>query len=80
MNASLGPERVFGFGGDANVAHLVELLCEVAWEDGQWRLGAPRWLDPAVPLGLSGPALVGEWLHQPSLTTRFGPPPQVAGH
>jgi LmbE family N-acetylglucosaminyl deacetylase len=54
MNASLGPERVFGFGSRAVLppgAEYVELLCEALQEDGTWVLGSSRWLDPDDPLG-----------------------------
>jgi LmbE family N-acetylglucosaminyl deacetylase len=54
MNASLGPERVFGFGSRAVLppgSEYVELLCEVLQKEGTWRLGSSRWLDPDDPLG-----------------------------
>ncbi len=87
MNASLGPERVFGFGSAATDTPYAELLCEVSHHAGAWRLGTPRWLDPSDPLGASAPgglttegteahgADVTSWLSAPSLTSRFGPPP-----
>jgi LmbE family N-acetylglucosaminyl deacetylase len=87
MNASLGPERVFGFGGEAPARpglEYVELLCEVLLVDGNWHLAAPRWLDVDDPLaerrGTGGAHRadvarnvrpVGEWLHGPSLTSTF---------
>lgn len=58
MNASLGPERVFGFGGAGPVRPSgghVELLCEVLLADGNWLLGESRWLDAEDPLGAQDP-------------------------
>lgn len=80
MNASLGPERVFGFGASANEAPYLELLTEVTRGGDCWRLGHPRWLDPAVALGPNREADgadVTEWLEAPSITARFGPPPSA---
>jgi LmbE family N-acetylglucosaminyl deacetylase len=78
MNASLGPERVFGFGGAAPSRPYVELLCEVVCgSDGRWALGSRRWLDPGDPLdggARGGDADVTEWLRSDSLTTRYGLP------
>jgi LmbE family N-acetylglucosaminyl deacetylase len=78
MLASLGPERVFGFGSPGAGVPYVELLCEVVRVGDRWRLGTARWLDPDDPLG-SEPNTVGldvtEWLEGLSLTARYGPPP-----
>lgn len=79
MNASLGPERVFGFGSAAGQWPYVELLCEVVFHRGQWRAGMPRWLDPARPLAEPGEVDVDAWLTGASVTDRFGPPP-LGGH
>lgn len=50
-NASLAPELLFGFGSAAQPGvELAELLSELVLVEGRWRLGAPRWLDPAAPL------------------------------
>lgn len=81
MNASLGPERVFGFGSAASAAvGGVELLTELQLVDSRWRLGARRWLDTTDPLGsgldpLGAPGDdVTDWVEADSVTTRFGPP------
>ena len=79
MNAVLGPERVFGFGSagvdaGAEDAAYVELLCEIGRTGGSWRLGRPRWLDPAAPVGPLGATSADPWLEAPSVTDRFGPP------
>lgn len=74
MNASLGPERVFGFGSAAGGAEYVEVLSELHLIEGRYRLGLPRWLDPGSPLaGEAGPD-VTDWLEGASITTTFGPP------
>jgi LmbE family N-acetylglucosaminyl deacetylase len=46
----LAPELLFGFGSAATGPPYAELLSELAWGDGAWRLGSARWLDPADPL------------------------------
>jgi LmbE family N-acetylglucosaminyl deacetylase len=54
MNASLGPERVFGFGSSARATaggEFVELLTEVVRDAGTWSLGVRRWVQSADPLG-----------------------------
>ncbi len=49
--ACLAPELLFGFGVAAEPRHAyAELLEELAWVEGEWRPGAPRWLDPRKPL------------------------------
>lgn len=73
MNASVGPERVFGFGSGASRWPYVELLSELGPQDDGWRLGEPRWLDASVPFGRLG-ARADEWLSAPSVTERFGLP------
>ncbi|MHB8680673.1 MAG: PIG-L deacetylase family protein [Acidimicrobiales bacterium] len=75
MNASLGPERVFGFGSAGADVPYVEILTEVARAAGSWVLGRARWLDAGEPLPPPGGRDVGEWLTSPSITTRYGPPP-----
>ena len=77
MNASLGPERVFGFGGSGTESAYVELLCEVGLADGAWHLGTRRWLDPANPVEGLGDLVLDNWLSAPSLTDRFGPPAEM---
>jgi hypothetical protein len=78
MNSSLGPERVFGFGCTAADVGSVELLCEVGVADGIWRLGVPRWFDSYSPLPELSTREIGEWLHMPSLTDRYGLPGDFA--
>jgi LmbE family N-acetylglucosaminyl deacetylase len=49
-NAVIGSERVFGFGSArASTSPYAELLTELTWVDGTWRLGPPRLLDPLSP-------------------------------
>lgn len=49
--ACLAPELLFGFGAATQPGPPhAELLAELVRVDGAWRLGAPRWLDPAHPL------------------------------
>jgi len=87
VNASLGPERVFGYGSNAPAfpaLQFVELICELSLVGGDWRLGSARWLDLAEPLGKPGssppdspsyspdsPSMT-EWLHSPSLSSLYG--------
>lgn len=75
MLASLGPERVLGFGSAAGTHPYVELLCEVVPDGTAWRAGSPRWLDVDTPLVAPTAVDLGEWIHAPSLTDRFGTPP-----
>ena len=89
MNASLGPERVFGFGtssaaaaptpesASASDTPYVEVLTELGRRAGHWHLGAPRWLDPLAPLAPTaglGDGVIDAWLEEASLTDRFGAP------
>ncbi len=76
MNASLGPERVFGFGFSASVSDrpYVELLTELGRKNGHWHLGAPRWLDARAPVAGLGDDVLDAWLEEPSVTDRFGAP------
>lgn len=69
MNAAVGPELIFGFGTEApaGCAYL-ELLTEVAFADGCWRLGCPRWLDPREPLGGISDVSADAWLGAPGLS------------
>jgi LmbE family N-acetylglucosaminyl deacetylase len=50
MNAILAPERCFGFGVKGIDYPYAELLTELTREEGKWRLGVPRLLDPSDPL------------------------------
>ncbi len=74
MNASLGPERVFGFGSPALSWPYVEVLTELGRVGGTWKLGRPRWLEPASALSALGDLELDGWLESPSLTDRYGPP------
>lgn len=74
MNVSLGPELLFGFGEAAPAVPYVELLTEVVPSDGGWLLGKARWLDPASPLMSPSEVVADEWILEPSVTDRFGPP------
>ena len=75
MNASLGPERVFGFGTAAPSLGYVELLTEVELAEGTWRLGTRRWLDPQDPFG-TAPCLTTQraFARSRALTASVGPP------
>lgn len=74
MNAALGPERVFGFGVRAAGTDFVEVLCEMGHHHGAWRLGRPRWLEAGSPFGDLGDVVLDDWLTEPSVSDRFGPP------
>jgi LmbE family N-acetylglucosaminyl deacetylase len=75
MNASLGPELLFGFGSTApSEVRFVELLTEAAWVDGSWLLGKARWLDLSAPLGAPSRTVVSAWLDMPTETSSFGAP------
>lgn len=47
----LGPELLYGFGGETEQAPYAELLCEVDYRHGVWFAGRERLLEPADPLG-----------------------------
>lgn len=66
MYASVGPERIFGFGTGANQFPCVEVLTETVLVGGEWRLGSPRWLDPERPLAPPTAQRIDEWLHVPA--------------
>jgi len=68
LHAVLGPERVFGFGTRGADHQYAELLTDVSWStEEQWRLTAPRELDPSQPLARGDGADIGWWLHAPSI-------------
>ncbi len=73
MQASLGPELVFGFGTGGAPSPYLELLTEVVLADGRWLLGRPRWFEGDVEADPSA-VDVTEWVDGPSITDRFGPP------
>ena len=55
LNASLGPELVFGFGSEVpRDVRYVELLTEVARVGDRWLLGRSRWLEASAPLSAPG--------------------------
>ncbi len=73
MNASLGPELLFGFGSEApREIRYVELLTEAVRADDRWLLGRARWLDSPAPLIGPGDTVVDGWLDGPNETGRFG--------
>jgi len=81
MNASLGPERVFGFGSSATGFSFAELVMEVHLVEGRWLLGSPCVIDshPRLARGGGSPGTptgrdVTAWMHAPSITSMFGPP------
>jgi LmbE family N-acetylglucosaminyl deacetylase len=64
MNASLGPELLFGFGVESRLRPAyVELLTEVALSGDRWLLGSRRWLDAAAPIADPSATAVDGWLH-----------------
>lgn len=76
--ASLGPERVFGFGSTGAAEPYAEVLCEVVRRGPRWHLGRPRQLDAGNPVGeahedATGPD-VTDWLEEPSVRARHGRP------
>jgi hypothetical protein len=75
MNASVGPELLFGFGAAAPAGvRYVELLTEVVRNGDRWLLGKGRWLRPQQPLADPSPVELNRWLSQPSETAQFGVP------
>jgi LmbE family N-acetylglucosaminyl deacetylase len=75
MNAKLGAERLFGFGSKKIApAPYVELLTETVLIDGRWLLGAPHWLDRQALLAPPSKTDISDWLHEKSITERFGYP------
>lgn len=73
-NAVLGPERVFGFGAPGIEEPYAELLTDVVWRDGRWRLAAPRTFDPDRFFAADHGPDVGWWLHSPSARSRLASP------
>jgi LmbE family N-acetylglucosaminyl deacetylase len=66
-NATLGAERVFGFGSLAQSPEpYAELLCEVIFSDGKWKLGRPQIFDPVRPLQTPTTEDLSWWLQSPS--------------
>jgi LmbE family N-acetylglucosaminyl deacetylase len=75
-NRVLGSERVFGFGEAMQPFPYAELLTEATVEDGSWMAGAPRLLDPDVPLPHApGSVPIGWWLEQPSFRATLAAAP-----
>jgi LmbE family N-acetylglucosaminyl deacetylase len=73
MEASLGPELLFGFGSGGAESPYLELLTEVVLADGRWLLGRPRWLE-GDPVAEPSRLDVTAWVDGPSVTDLFGPP------
>jgi len=65
MNASLGPELLFGFGVETPQVSYLELLTEVVPCGDRWLLGAPRWLDARSPLADPREVPMDAWLYAP---------------
>jgi len=79
MNASVGPELLFGFGASAGATAYVELVGEAVLVKGRWLLGRSRWLEPDAPLADPSETEIGDWLYAESVTQRFGPPGAEGG-
>jgi LmbE family N-acetylglucosaminyl deacetylase len=62
----LGAELIFGFGEEGLAGPYAELTSEVVRVGSDWRLGAPRVLDPREPFPEPTGREVGGWLHSPS--------------
>lgn len=66
-NGVLGQEKIFGFGSGRNSdSRLAELLTEVAFEDGDWRVGEPRIFSAANPLPSVGRRSLSFWIERRS--------------
>jgi LmbE family N-acetylglucosaminyl deacetylase len=73
MNASLGPELLFGFGVESRPqASYVELLTEVVLSEDVWLLGPRRWLDAASPIADPSGTVVDGWLYASSSAGQVG--------
>jgi LmbE family N-acetylglucosaminyl deacetylase len=67
-HAVLGTERVFGYGsGRRSELPYADLLTELRFHAGGWRLGNPRMLDPSRPMASCSQQDVSHWLHARSL-------------
>lgn len=65
-NAVLGAELVFGFGSDGRGSEYADLLTEVLREQGEWRLGRRRELDPSNPFDTEPLDSADGWVDAPS--------------
>lgn len=75
MNASRGPELVFGFGSPGDPGPYVELLTEAVFANGRWLLGTPQRLDPTLtPNEPPSRVAIGDWLYLETVTQRYGSP------
>jgi LmbE family N-acetylglucosaminyl deacetylase len=75
MNATRGPELVFGFGSAGDPGPYVELLTEAVLTNGRWLLGTPRRLDPTSALSEPpGGVEIGDWLYRETVTQCYGSP------
>lgn len=74
MNASRGPELVFGFGSPGDAGPRVELLTEAVFSGGKWLLGAPQWLDPGSPIREPSGTEISAWLYLETVTQRYRSP------
>jgi LmbE family N-acetylglucosaminyl deacetylase len=67
-----GVEQVFGYGAAGRPGPYADALMEVVFTDGDWRLGAPRELDPAAPLApVDAAHAIGWWLRAPTFRERL---------
>jgi len=71
MNASLGAERVFGFGKEGIACDYAELLTEAVFTSGTWRVGHARLLTPDSVLATPTSQSIDFWLDQLSLTSQL---------
>jgi LmbE family N-acetylglucosaminyl deacetylase len=75
MNASRGPELVFGFGSSGEPGPYVELLTEAVFTNGRWLLGTPRRLDPTSAMSEPPSGVeIGDWLYLETVTQCYGSP------
>jgi LmbE family N-acetylglucosaminyl deacetylase len=63
----LGTEKVFGFGSrKVSADPYADLLTEVRYDAGHFRLGTPRVLDPDSPVAPVSTEIVDWWIERPS--------------
>jgi hypothetical protein len=74
VNGVVGAERIFGFGAPSLPFGRAELLAELTFRDGRWRLCEPRALRAGAVTagGAPGPLDLTDWLFEPTVAMRFG--------